>query len=233
MPKVRFHINKSLDKLIALQFINEKGGGIDFGRNIIKTHPCLKVAKINTTWRKIIVNKYFDIFYTRHKKEIISRLNFTKEGWENVEQDYLEATEKVFNGYHFPDGIFTAYISIINCNPRFLDSNSFQFFYKKKEGDALCTVAHELLHFIFFEFVKKNMAHDIKKISEDNLWDLSEIFNVIILRSAAYRNIIDSKYVKPYPNHKKYIRFIENSYKKQHNIELFIRGAIKYLNRQK
>jgi len=231
MRKISFHINKSFDKFIAEQFLNERGGGIDFGKNIVKMHPSLRTARTSPKLRKDVINNYFDKYYTNHKKEIIENTRTIKNGWKRVEQEYIKATEKIFGGYHFPKGTYAAYASIINCNPRFLDSKTFQFFYKKKVGDAIHTIAHELLHFIFFDFVEKKMTNEIKKLSANKLWDLSEIFNVVILRSAAYKKIINGKYVKPYPNHEKYIRTFERSYKNSKNIESFIRDGIKILNR--
>lgn len=231
MKKVSFHINKSFDKFIAGQFLNEKGGGIDFGKNIVRMHPSLRTARTNPKLRKDIISKYFYEYYISHKKEIIGRVKVIKSGWRRVEQEYIEITEKIFGGYHFPRGMYTAYASIINCNPRFLDSKTFQFFYKKEKGDAIYTIAHELLHFIFFDFVEKKMKNEIRKLSENKLWDLSEIFNVVVLRSAAYKKIINRKYVRLYPNHKKYIQAFERSYRDSKDIESFIRDGIKILNR--
>jgi len=231
MKKVSFHINKSFDKFIAEQFLNEKGGGIDFGKNIVKMHPPLKTARTNPKLRKDVINDYFDKYYADHKKEIIESIRTIKNGWGKVEQEYARVTEKIFGGYSFPNGMYAAYASIINCNPRFLDSKTFQFFYKKDRDKATYTIAHELLHFIFFDFVEKKMTNEIRKLSDDKLWDLSEIFNIVILRSAAYKKIINRKYVRPYPSHEKYIRAFEKSYKDSKNIEYFIRNGIRIMNK--
>ena len=39
------------------------------------------------------------------------------------------------------------------------------------------------------------MKKDIKHLSENQLWDLSEIFNVVVLKSSRYRHIINQKFI--------------------------------------
>ena len=45
MKKLRFFLNKDFDKFMTVQFLDEKGGGVDFGKGIIRLHPTLSVAK--------------------------------------------------------------------------------------------------------------------------------------------------------------------------------------------
>jgi hypothetical protein len=95
--------------------------------------------------------------------------------WRKKENRYVAVTEDFFGGFRFTKGKYIAYASIIDCNPRFLDSKTFQFFYKKSVSAAVYVITHELLHFIFFDFVEKRLKKEIKHLSEDQLWDLSEI----------------------------------------------------------
>ncbi len=233
MKRLRFFTNKWLDKHMAEVFLDEQGGGIDFGKNIIKLHPALKQAMKNRDSRKAVIGKYFDEYYSDHKKEMLKNVANIEKEWKKIEENYSKITENIFGGYNFPSGMYVAYVSIINCNPRFLDSKTFQFFYKKKTGDAIHTIAHELLHFIFFDFVEKEMKNNINKLSAESLWDLSEIFNVIVLRSPAYEEIINKKYIMPYPNHRRYLKSFESVYAKSGDIRTFIKQGIYILSRQK
>jgi len=54
MNKLRFYLNKKVDEQMAEEFFNVRGGGIDFGKGIIKIHPQLKSIKAlkDTTQRK-------------------------------------------------------------------------------------------------------------------------------------------------------------------------------------
>lgn len=228
MKKLRFYTNITLDEIMIDQFLDETGGGLDFGKYIIKMYPELKEAResVSLKDKQKIIRAFTKKYYTSHKKEI-NKVSFVlKNEWGKKEDTFVKITKNIFGGFDFPNGKYIAYSSIINCNPRFLDQKTFQFFYKKETGDAIHTIAHELLHFIFFDFVNKKLKNEIMCLSEEQLWDLSEIFNVIILKSPLYQKIIDKKFVKPYPNHKKYIIEFKNAYKKSKNIEGFIKRGI-------
>lgn len=234
MKKLRFYKNKILDEMMIDQFLKETGGGLDFGKFIIKMYPELKKARDSMSLKdkKKIIHTFTKKYYNSHKKEIDEFSNFLKIEWSKKEDDFVKTTRIFFNGYDFPEGKYIAYSSIINCNPRFLDQKTFQFFYKKETGDAIHTIAHELLHFIFFDFVNKKLKKEAKKISDDQLWDLSEIFNVVVLKSSFYKKIIDKKFVKSYPDHKKYIAKFEAAMKKSSNIEDFIKRGIVILKEE-
>jgi len=90
-----------------------------------------------------------------------------------------------------------------------------------------------LLHFIFYDFVEKKLKKEAKHLSEDQLWDLSEIFNVVVLRSPRYHRIINQQFVIPYPDHRRYIRQFEKAYKNSQNVEEFIRQGITIIKRKK
>ena len=192
MKKLRFYLNKKLDKRMAEEFLNVRGGGIDFGEGIIKSHPQLRAVKSleNIIQRKMAIRVYSDSYYQTHRTAILRKLESVKSAWRKREQKYIATTENFFGGFQFLKGKYIAYASIINCNPRFLEPKTFQFFYKKHLADAIYTIAHELLHFIFFNFIEKKFRKEVECLSEDQLWDLSEIFNVIVLKSPRYRHII-------------------------------------------
>jgi hypothetical protein len=75
------------------------------------------------------------------------------------------------------------------------------------------------------------MKKDIAHLSEDQLWDLSEIFNVILLRSPRYHNIVDAKNVFPYPDHKRYLPEFEQAYTRSKNAKEFIIRGVKILKK--
>ena len=88
---------------------------------------------------------------------ILRKIKSVRKVWRKKENEYITITEDFFDGFQFQKGKYIAYASIINCNPRFLEPKTFQFFYKKPLADAIYTIAHELLHFIFFDFIKKKL----------------------------------------------------------------------------
>ncbi len=232
MNKLRFCLNKKLDECLAGEFLNVSGGGIDFGKGIIKIHPQLKPVKSlqDAIQKEKAIRIYFNHYYQIHREEMVRKLKLVRNSWSKKEQKYVAITEDFFGGFRFSKGKYIAYASIIDCNPRFLDSKTFQFFYKKSLADAIQTIAHELLHFIFFDFVEKRLKKETKHLSENQLWDLSEIFNVIVLKSLSYKNIINQQLVTPYPDHQPYLPQFEKAYKNSKNAEEFIRRGISIIN---
>jgi hypothetical protein len=235
MNKLRFYLNKKLDERMANEFLNVHGGGINFGEGIVRIHPQLKsvISSKDITQRKKSIRLYFDNYYQIHRTAMLHKLKRVRDAWRKQEQEYIATTGNLFGGFQFPEGKYIAYASIINCNPRFLDSKTFQFFYKKSVADAIYTIAHELLHFIFFDFVKKKLRKEIKHLSEDQLWDLSEVFNVVVLKSPRYHHIINQKFVTAYPDHQHYIKRFRKAYENSQNAEEFIRKGIAIIKAKK
>jgi hypothetical protein len=234
MNKLRFYLNKKLDKRTAEEFLNVRGGGIDFGEGIVKIHPKLKLAKSlkDVAQRKKFIYVYFNNYYRTHKTVMLRKIENVRKVWREQEQKYIIITEDFFSGFRFPKGKYIAYASIINCNPRFLESKTFQFFYKKPLAGIIYTITHELLHFIFFDFIEKKFKKEIKSLSEDQLWNLSEIFNVVMLNSPRYRHIINRQFVVPYPAHRYYLRQFEKACKNSQNAEEFIRQGISIVSKK-
>lgn len=235
MKKLRFYKNKKLDKIMAEEFLQIQKGGVDFGKGIIKLHPKLKPVKFieNITKKKNNIHLYFDNYYQTHDKAINHSIKNLQMVWRRKEKEFVKITENFFDNFPFPQGKYIAYASIINCNPRFLDSKTFQFFYKKPLAVMVYIVAHELLHFIFFDFIKKRLKKEISGLTEEKIWDLSEIFNVIVLESSRYQNIVDKQYILPYPNHKPLLSQFQKAYKKSCNAEEFIRQGINIMKTKK
>lgn len=237
--KTRFHFNKKLDKQMISEFINiENGGGINFSDGIIKTHPKLKILKpsndkLSARHKVSYLKEYVDTYYNKNKPTMLSKINFIKKAWKKKENKFIAIAENFFEGFDFSESDYIAYASIINCNPRFLESKTFQFYYKKSIPDAVHTIAHEILHFIFFDFIEKEMKKEIKNLSEEELWDLSEIFNTVLLGSKRYEKIVDKKFVIPYPDHSIYIPLFKKAYKKSKNAREFIaQGVAIILNKK-
>lgn len=222
MQKLRFHLNKELDKQMAEEFLDTKVGGIDFGQGIVRIHPAL---------RRDSIDQYFDRYYLEHEQEILDKTKTVEQAWHEKEGEYFSVTENLFGEHRFPEGEYIAYPSIINCNPRFLDNKTFQFFYQRTVENIIYIIAHELTHFIFFDFVEKKLGREFAKLSEDSQWDLSEIFNIVVLRSDPYSNIIQRELVQPYPDHEKYMRKFEQVFKDSSGIEEFIKKGIIILNK--
>ena len=94
--------------------------------------------------------------------------------------------------YPWPEGKYISYLSIFNCNPRFIETKEFQVSYKHPETTNYVCV-HEMLLFIFYDYLKKNFSKEYKKLDSKYIWKLSEIFNDVVLRLPEFVSITGQK----------------------------------------
>ena len=190
-PHIQFKLNKYLDKQTALVFLSVKAGGIDFSNGIIGVHPELKnIKKKSKAGQKKMIGQCFNNFYQKHKDYLEKRVKEFQIELNKAEEEYFRVVANIFKSHPCPKGKYIGYLSIIDCNPRFIKDKTFQVFYFHPEG-VVSVTAHELLHFIFYDYCLKKHSKIFKKLNPDNgvFWDLAEIFNVIILSLPAFKKI--------------------------------------------
>ena len=91
MNKLRFYLNKKLDKRMAEQFLDVRGGGIDFGEGIIKTHPQLRSIKSlkEIAQREKVIRVYFDNYYQIHRTAMLRKLKRVQDAWHKKNRNIL------------------------------------------------------------------------------------------------------------------------------------------------
>lgn len=180
-PHVTFRLNQDIDALVGLDFLEEKQNGINFNE-----HPLLvKALKEQGEVRKKIINDYVHSYYQDYKVKIETSLTTLQTEWEKVELEFFNITYKVFNGYQWPPGDYKGFPSIFNCNPRWLETKSFQVYRNNVVGTSY-SVAHEMLHFIFYDYLEKNVPDYVGQIGKDKLWTLSEVFDELAFEQPVY-----------------------------------------------
>lgn len=235
-PKIKFKLNKDLDKKIAFEFINLKRGGIDFSRGILDVHPELKNIKKNKNniKKKKILKKYFDSFYLKHNIYLKNRIILFNREWQIVENKFFNEVKKIFKKYSWPKGKYIGYLSIVDCNPRFLKDKTFQVFYFHPKGAVYVTM-HELFHFIFYDYAIKKYSKIFKKLDTENgiFWDLAEIFNYVTLSLPEFRKLHKQNNISYYPEHKKYLPKLKKVWQKTQNIDEWLIEGFEYLKQFK
>lgn len=231
-PKIKFKLNKTLDKKMAFEFLNIKQGGVDFSRGIIDVHPELKIIKEikDDKQKKKLINRHFDFFYKKHITYLKNQtVRFNKE-WIKSEIKFFNKTKKIFKNNPWPKGKYIGYLSIIDCNPRFLKDKTFQIFYFHPQGIIYVTM-HELLHFIFYEYAIKKHYKTFKKLNTETgiFWDLAEIFNAIILSLPEFIKLHKQKNIFSYPQHKKYLPKLKKLWQETKDIDEWLIEGYKFL----
>ncbi len=182
-PHLKFELNKDLDIKTGETFLFVQAGGIDFGLGVLENYPDLKPAREtdNKIKRHEIVAEFVDDFYNKNVTILEKMKSKMQQLWTPVEEQFFRAVQTIFGQYAWPNGQYIAYPSMFNCNPRFLDTKTFQCYYGKiEEGRSNSTVAHEMLHFIWFDYLEKEALAFMNQYSEDKIWLLSEAFNQMV-----------------------------------------------------
>lgn len=220
-PQLKVGTNKEFDKVMCLKFINRKKAGIDFGAGIIKVHPELtEVGGKDIDIQKDIVSKYFDNFYENNQNQIEQTRNRFVDDWRRIEPIFFKLCDKYFNKMSWPEGRYIGFLSIISCNPRFLEDKTFQVYWKNKKG-FLPVAVHEMLHFLFYHSVTKYFPEaDIKG---EEIWKISEVFNILILKQPDFVEITNDPEPSAYPDLAELQQRLDPIWESAKNIETFLR----------
>ena len=210
-PRIKFKVNKNLDKKMIMEFLGLNVAGVNFAAGIFETHPKIKKA----------IFQYIDSFYKINTPLLNKVAIEFGERWRSKEKSFFSIVNSIFENHHWPKGKYIGYLSIFDCNPRFLKNKTFQIFYKHKRGH-IYIIAHELLHFIFYDYIDKKRK-DLKKLSENELWKFSEIANDVLLGLPQLKMALGiQKQTRGYPALQKSISKIKNGIKTVPNIDYLI-----------
>lgn len=114
-------LNKQLDKEVYLAFHNAVVGGAGFGKKINENHPGITLSNYN---------KYIDDFYNEHSSELGLVLRDTELCFNEIQQVLFFELQKYFNRDYSRIN-YICFLSIFNCNTRYLENKTFQVYYKR------------------------------------------------------------------------------------------------------
>ncbi|MFH1170730.1 MAG: hypothetical protein V1704_04195 [Candidatus Vogelbacteria bacterium] len=211
---MKIELNKQLDKEVYMAFCDTVVSEADFGKKISDDHP--NITKENYV-------RYIDNFYTANKNDLANILKDTELCFDEIKTPLFLELQKYF-GKDYGEENYTCYLSIFNCNPRYLENKSFQVYYKRSHDMRKEVIAHELTHFAFYDFCYQLGIKD-----GNNLWELSEIFNVIFLNLPSIQKAIGAEELLFYPDLKNKLEEIKKIWIKQSKTEKFVKTSLQYL----
>jgi len=206
IPKIKFKIDPRKDVSTFFDFLIDSK--YDEGRNfewaILKHYPYFK--KFNNKIDKKIVEDFVFKYYLKNKDIIEKNLLVNENNWRKIEKDFFDLASNLFPKTKWPKGKYISYTTMWSMYPRFLDDKTFQIpAISKKKKVINFIIAHEMLHFIFYEYFfnkyKKYKSHKYDFFA----WHVSEIFNVIIMNRPEWQKILKNK-DEGYPEHRKIIQ---------------------------
>lgn len=227
-PHLNIEIDQDMDLWTVKEFLSFDPEDM-FSKTILDLNPNLEKAhKLEDREKENFYKKYINRVYNEKGSTIENGKNQLQKDWDNIENKFLTITQKLFNEHPWPEGAYVGFLSIFNCNPRFLSQKTFQCYYNHPEG-LVYVVAHEMLHFMFFDYVD-HYKELLKNFSESEIWKLSEIFNIVILSLPEFVDLTNNPNPKPYPKHKDLIPDFKKLWNVENNLDRFLKKAAKFLN---
>ena len=116
--------------------------------------------------------------------------------------------------------------------PRNVNRKYFFFPYEKKWGfDPIKTISHEMLHFIFFAYLKER--YGLKKSSKipgkptNYLWQISEALNSVIQDWKPYHKEMVEINHPPYKGTEKLVRKMKKIWEKTEDVDEVLKAVLK------
>ena len=216
----KISLNKELDYEVYRDFKDFSAAGVDFGGKIRKEHPGINSENCQ---------EYIDDYYATNRVAMDEKLNQINKLVSEKQSIFYSALSGIFHT-DFRPYLYQGYLSIFDCNPRWPETGTFQIFYKKELPYMLEVAFHETLHFAFFDYLDKNFSEQTKKLSKNSgiLWEMSEIFNVIILNLSPFREILGMEELLFYPELKEKLDKAKEIWSLNNgNISMFVRDYLK------
>jgi hypothetical protein len=197
-PKLKFTYSKRKDSEIFAGFL-ETNKHFDVNAELeigfYKLYPELKKAGLNDEKLKL-AEKLIDEKFRNNETIITKRVKIIRKQWRKIAPWFYKKCNLIFENHKWPKGKYIAYMTIWGTYPRFLNDKTFSFPYKHKiRKYPLVVIVHEMLHFIFYDYLYKNYPKYKNKKFEKQVWQMSEIFNVLIQNSKKWRNKFKQKVI--------------------------------------
>lgn len=240
-PCVTFRKSAKKDFEILRAFV--KDAKYDNGRNldwaVFKKYPQLKRHFSRDKYYRIKNEKELRYFiyktYRIKRTAMDSVLTRHKRYWEKVSPSFFSLVDALFGGRKWPQGKYIAFGTIWGMYPRFLKDKTFQVpFWHRAHRYVLIVIAHELLHFMFYDYFYERYSEYRRPKYNFLVWHISEIFNTVIQNSPVWLNYFKLKSLA-YPEHKKITIRISRVfyYRSVWNLDALVGEIIKEVRNQK
>ncbi len=230
-PKIKFIIDFKEDKKNALRFLGDTN---EWKKERFFPSELQYVLqnKLAQKEKQRIVNNFVKQYFLKNEFEIKIGVRAIANEWMSIGRYFFDLVDKLFYDHPWPKGNYVGYASIFNMFPRDIEKKTFSFPYRKEDVSwAIKVIAHEMLHFIFFDYLNKVYRYtqntQIKNKNSNFIWQLSEALNNIIENSRSYRKVIPIKKLsKPYPGNEKIYKKLLAQWNKKNDIKKLLDSAL-------
>lgn len=233
-PKVKFKIDVQADISNCRHFIKydrpQKNRSFLY-QFLPKVLHYIVDQKLSEAKKNNAIKEYVERTYRAKMHEIKKGVAKANDDWKKIEKSYFALVDIIFEAHSWPKGKYLAYSSIFGMFPRNIRYKYFYFpplhpipkFSNK-------VVAHEMLHFIFFDYLERHFGLKeyipIKGKPKDYLWQVSEVFNNVIEGWPPYGKLVGDK-PRPYRGTEKMFEKMSRQWRKKQDIDYLLKQWLK------
>lgn len=223
-PKLKLAIDIEADIENAKWFVNH-GEFVDWFLPL--NFQYITSKKFSLSEKNKIIAEYTKHIHKINEKEILKGVDGIRKQWPKIEGKFYKLIEEIFREHPWPKGKYIGYASIYLMFPRNIGEKTFYFPYSKDKWNPLGTIAHEMLHFIFFDYIKKKYSisekDEFRGKNPKYVWQVSETFNTVIENWKPYKDILGTKEkCKPYPGCEKMFVDMTKQWNKKQDTKSFL-----------
>lgn len=204
-PKLQFLIDTKKDVSTFFSFV--ENAQYDDGRSlewaVFKYYSSLKLNFDGTTFigKEKDIEKFVSDRYEEKRTIATKNMALYKKQWLEKEETFYTLVKELLPRTSWPEGEYIVYPTIWGMYPRFLEDKTFQVpLQTEKEDFVNVIIAHEMLHFIFYEYFFQAYPRYADEDHEFFAWYVSEIFNTVVQNSARWMNVFKLE-TMGYPEH--------------------------------
>ncbi|MFH1161994.1 MAG: hypothetical protein V1696_01830 [Candidatus Jorgensenbacteria bacterium] len=196
-PKVKLVISPARDAEIGVNFLKFRrlGRSRTLRRKFYPTEILpVVMERISAKKRDRLIKAYARRIHKERSREIKRGVAQARTHWASVEKRYFRLVDRIFKKHPWPKGRYKGFASVFWMFPRDVSEKTFFFPYAHKlPCYANKIIAHELLHFMFFDYIGER--YGLRKHSKipgkpnDYVWKVSEAFNTAMEQWAPYRRL--------------------------------------------
>jgi hypothetical protein len=224
-PKLKLVVDPTVDARFGVNFVE---GNIRNLKNFLSrflpyTLQYILAGKISKQKRDKLILGYAKYCYKNHRNEIERGTKAAASDWKKVENRYFRLIDRLFKKHSWPKGYYVGFATVWHSYPRNIQNKTFHFpYWHSLPKYANKVISHEMLHFMFFDYIQERYGLQEKSIikgkSKDYVWKISEAFNNVIEEWKPYKSIFKHP-ARPYKETVKIFKKMNEQWKQRQDID--------------
>ncbi len=213
-PRVRFSTSHQKDVAAVSGFLRDArfDNGAALEQAVFSVAPELRSALVSRRTVPLAVRQQIRHLHMKESDGIKRDILAAKQVWQKLAPVFFELTDEIFETLPWPKGKYIAYPTVWGMFPRYLEDKTFQIpvrFRRKKLIPVV--VAHELLHFICYQYLFRTRPELKKGENAFFCWHITELFNSVVQATPRWLRVFGAVPID-YPMHEKILRRLRRKY---------------------